>query len=72
MKKSYIKSNYRLKLINDGSSFYRWEHPWKGWIALTNKDISSHPMWKSQTSSTNQEENQTSYIKEYAKKFNKK
>jgi len=77
MKKSYIKSYYKLKVINDGSSFYRWEHPWKGWIALTiggdkYKDISSHPIWKSKTSSTNQEGNQTSYIKDYAKKFNKK
>lgn len=72
MKKSSIKSSYKLKVINDGASFYRWVHPWKGWGPLTNKDISSHVMWKGNLNSTTVTANKTSYIQEYAKKFNKK
>lgn len=47
MKKTILKSSYRIKVFNDGSSAYTWQHPWKGWIALTNKDLSLHPMWNS-------------------------
>lgn len=72
MKKPYIKSSFKLKILNDGTSFYRWEHPWKGWLPLTNQDISSHPFWKGGSNLTDKTDNQTSYIKEFTKKFNKK
>lgn len=58
--------------MNDGATFYHKEHFWKGWIPLTNKDISSHYMWKDGSNSTSKIENQKSYMTDYAKKFSKK
>lgn len=45
MKKTTIKSVYKLKVLNDGSSLYIWTHLWKGNIPLVNKDLSLHPLW---------------------------
>lgn len=72
MKKSLRKSGYKLKIINDGSSFLHNEHCWKGWIPLTNKDMSFHPTWKNTFSLTTKLEKSKSHITDYTKKFNKK
>lgn len=53
MKKSILKSSYKLKVFNDGSSAYIWTHPWKGWILLTQKDISQHVCWNNITKEKN-------------------
>jgi len=67
-----MKSAYKLKILNDGSSFYRWEHPWRGWVPLTNKDISLHLLWKGKSDEASSKLDHTSYIKEYSKKYKKK
>lgn len=72
MKKSSRKFCFKLKVINDGAAFYHNEHFWKGWIPLTNKDISSHYRWKDELGLTNNIDNHKSYITDYAKKFTKK
>lgn len=68
MKKTFLKSSYKLKIFNDGSSAYIWIHPWKGWIPLTSKDISTHLQWNPHIK--NQKiKNKTGHLQKYAKKL---
>ena len=68
MKKSFLKSTVKLKVINDGSSIHKWEHPWKGWVPLTTKDISLHPLWDNNLKKEKNQSQLTS-IQKYMKTF---
>ena len=71
MKKTILKASFKLKILNDGSTYYNWMHPWKNLITLTNKDITLHPLWLNKNNlNSNNEEN--SYILDYTKKFKSK
>ena len=68
MKKTILISSYKLKVFNDGSSGYVWTHPWKGWIVLTNKDLTCHPKWN-QSIKDKKVETKTNYLQKYTKSF---
>lgn len=69
MRKSTRKFCFKLKVINDGATFYHKEHFWRGWTPLPNKDISSNPVWNGKDGSFSKLENQKSYFIDYTKKF---
>lgn len=68
MKKTILKSSYKLKVFNDGSSAYVWTHPWKGWIPLSSKDLTTSSLWNTKRNSQKLE-NKTSDLKRYTKSF---
>lgn len=67
MKKTLLKSSYRLQILNDGSAFYAWVHPWKSRLILRTKDLSSHPLWEK--TKRNAIPPQTTHLQKYTKSF---
>ena len=67
MKKALLKSSYRLQILNDGSAFYLWSHPWKSRLILRSKDISYHAFWDKTKKSA--ESTQTTHLQRYTKSF---
>lgn len=45
MKKKILKSLYELQILEDGSSFYNWNQPFKTRIIVKSKDITGHLLW---------------------------
>ena len=68
MKKNRIKTSYKLKIFNDGSTFFTWVQPWRGWIPFTNKDITLHPLWNLSIKDK-QTQRKTTYLEKYTKKI---
>lgn len=68
MKKTLIKSSYKLKVFNDGSSAHIWAHPWKGWISLSSKDITNSLLWKIKIKTLTVEK-KTSDLEKFTKLF---
>lgn len=71
MNKSIILGVIKLKILNDGSSFHKWDRPWKGWAPLTAKDNSMHPLWASKLKK-DKSQIQLNYIEKYIKTFQTK
>ena len=68
MKKTVLKSAYKLKVFNDGSSGHIWVHPWKGWICLSAKDITNSLVWSTKIKSVKVEK-KTSDLEKFTKSF---
>ena len=70
MKKTLLKSTYKLKIYKDGSSAYSWVHPWKGWLPLVDKDYYYHHKWNYNYEDKNQKM-KVSYYDKYKKSYSK-
>jgi hypothetical protein len=67
MKKTVLKSSYRLQVLNDGSAFYAWVHPWKSRLLLRTKDLSSHSLWEKTKKTIRSPK--TTHLQKYTKSF---
>ena len=70
MKKTLLKSTYKLKIYMDGSSAYGWVHPWKGCLPLVDKDYSLHHKWNS-SYDDKKPKHKISYYDKYTKSYSK-
>lgn len=68
MKKKLLKSVFKLRVFNDGSTAYIWGHPWRNWIHLSNKDMTLTSLWNSQVQ-TKKVEEKTSHLQKYTSNF---
>lgn len=66
MKRTLLKSLHKLQVLNDGSSFYGWIHPFKNRSILRPKDMSFHFFWDK---TKKLEPNQETYLQNYTKSF---
>jgi hypothetical protein len=67
MKKTILKSSYKLQILNDGSAFYLWIHPWKSRLILRTKDISYHAFWDKTKKSV--DSTKVTHLQKYTKSF---
>lgn len=68
MKKKLLKSVFKLRVFNDGSTAYIWGHPWRNWIHLSNKDTTLINLWNRQVQ-TKKVEEKTSHLQKYTSNF---
>lgn len=45
MKKTILRSFHQLQILEDGSSFYSWVHPFNTRLLLRSNDITVSPSW---------------------------